>query len=245
MNLNNLNLITVMLWAIFFGIIYSIIYISLQKKALSRFVLGLIASDSTSVENAKTLSELGIVSVIQKRIICSGVKSQHGLIRTIGFASGEKIKKPGEFTKLIPGKDCRYFIDSNISQDITKKYTVKKSNKLYVALCIVALFLLTCVASTVISWLFSYADSVFNGYNTYIPPEQTNQQETIDDENVSTNKDTDKDSSTQEDNKKNNNEEYEQSVSPDTNTDKTQSENAEDEQNVIIQGPKIPIGPLG
>ncbi len=161
--LSQSNLLSIAVWAIFFGVMFSVAYITLQKHSLGKFILALTECKAFTPESSKTLCQLGISNKIISSVIYSAIKNQHGLIRIIGFCSSDNQKSPGEFSRLIPSDDCSFYIDESASCDALAKYSVKKSNKVYVTICIVVLFIIACLATTVISWLFSYAGNVFSG----------------------------------------------------------------------------------
>lgn len=183
--LHEIELYSIAVWAIFFGIVFSIVYISLQKKAISLFILKLTENECYDTDTAKSLLQLNITDNISKRIIYNGVKSHHGLIRIIGFIQNNIHKAPSEFSTAVPDDETKFYIEKQYVTEANKKYGIKKSNKLYITICIIILFIIACLANTVISKLTSYAGDVFKDYGSYKPKQE--QQEQTEDENTDDN----------------------------------------------------------
>jgi len=180
------NFLSIAVWAIFFGIVFSVVYITLQKHSLSKFVLGLIDAKAFNWESSKTLSELGISNKFIQSVIYYAIKSQHGLIRIIGFNCSDNQKLPGEFSNITPSDNCTFYIDENSCKEAYEKYSSKKSKKAYVIICIVVLFIVAFFATTVISWLSSYAGNVF-GNNSQSVSENKNNEDTFEKNDNETN----------------------------------------------------------
>ena len=239
--MNQASIITTTVWALFFGIVFSIIFITVQKNALNKFIFGLINNSATCPEKSKKLIELGIQSKLQRKIIYSGIKSQHGLIKIIGFALKDKLKKPGEFSRLIPDDNYSFYYDENFSNEATKKYDIKKSNKLHLTICIILLLVIACVASTVISWLSSYAGNVFDGYSTYVPPKEQQNDEVLGEDETKPSEDEQNNDTLPSDEPNTEQDNDENSTENDSDIE-SEPENQGAEQ---ITGPSIPKGPLG
>ena len=183
--LHEIELYSIAVWAIFFGIVFSIVYISLQKKAISLFILKLTENECYDTDTAKSLLQLNITDNISKRIIYNGVKSHHGLIRIIGFIQNNIHKVPSEFSTAVPDDETKFYIEKQYVAEANKKYGIKKSNNLYIIICIIILFIIACLANTVISKLTSYAGDVFKDYGSYKPKQE--QQEQAEEDNADDN----------------------------------------------------------
>ncbi len=180
------NLLSIAVWAIFFGIVFSVAYITLQKYSLSKFIIRLIDAKAFNRDSSKSLSELGINNKLIRTIIYYGIKSQHGLIRIIGFNCSDNQKLPGEFSNITPSDNCTFYIDENSCKEAYEKYSSKKSNKAYVIICVIVLFIVAFFATTVISWLSSYAGNVF-GNNSQSVSENKNNEDTFEKNDSETN----------------------------------------------------------
>lgn len=233
--LHEAKLYSIAVWAIFFGIVFSIFYISKQKKAIGTFIAKLIENDSFDTDTAKSLLELGITDSISTYIIFRGVRYQHGLIRIIGFTGKDISKAPTEFSGAVPNENTKFYIDKYSADDAKKKYNTVKSNKLYLAICIVVLFVIACVASTVISKLTSYAGNVFKDYGSYKPK----QEDTIQNDDENSNEDNDS-----ETNVTDNDEISSEENIVDPNITDDDIENSDESANETHIKPTIPKGPL-
>ena len=148
--LHEAELYSVAVWAIFLGIVFSIFYISIQKKSIGQFISRLIELESFDEITAKSLDELGITSRLAKNVIYNGVKKQHGLIRIIGFRNKTIIKAPEEFSNVSPDDNMKFYISKMAAEDSAKKYISAKSNRLYITICIIVMFIIASIASIVI-----------------------------------------------------------------------------------------------
>jgi len=149
--------VSLIVWAIFLGIVFAMIYITNQRNAVGKFISGLSGKNINSKESAKTLDELGIKGAFLQHFILSDFKGQYGLSKLVMTVQGER-KSDDPFEKKSAD---RYYLPSENAEGAVRKYVSKHTSAAKLALSILILFVVALLATTVIKLLTSYASRVF------------------------------------------------------------------------------------
>lgn len=133
------------------GFAAAIIYTNIQRTALSKFINHMVEFECFNDSSAVSLNDIKL-SGIQKTIIKSAVKKQHGLKRIICCV--ENVANITDDEIFFEKKDnCKYYLSSNDVVEITKKYSFTPMPTWQVTLFITALAAVVIITSFLVNLL--------------------------------------------------------------------------------------------
>lgn len=109
------NTLTILIWSLYFGVVLSVLYSTLQKRIIGTFVRKLIKNGISTAEKAQTLSELNYKYVLPILVSLNGRSSP---LRKIIYIVGE------ENADEISDTD-----DSAATQNIAETKQIKKYDR--------------------------------------------------------------------------------------------------------------------
>ncbi len=141
-----------LIYAAGIGFAAAIIYTNIQRTALSEFINHLISNGCFDESCAVSLEDTGL-SNIQKSVVKSAIKNQHGFKRIIGSVSSNVSETTDEETFFEKQDYNMYYISADNVEEIKKKYTFKTMPARLVVLFVAALATIVIITSFFVSWL--------------------------------------------------------------------------------------------
>lgn len=163
-------MLTVAVWAIFFGIVFAVFYTRFQANIMSDFIAKLLQENAFNESEAKNLTHLGFTKFYQTKFIKSKLESSYSLSKIIHCIPESKTitSKDNEITLLKPKVTYKYYILQENSQLALDKYKKDDVPFWKSTLLIIALLMIACLAVSVIRFLNGYSQSVFTKPDTEI-----------------------------------------------------------------------------
>ena len=161
----------ILVWAIFAAITIAVIYSFVMQKILLSLSKKLFDQNCDSIENAKTLKELGYKNILVITLADYFASVKYGLARAI--ETDKKSSKKNNDILFTEKEELKYFLPKeNITKSISKHMTEKTPVLIIVGLLLI-LFVMAYFANDIIGFLGNYAKGVMNsGKNAPIGIEQ-------------------------------------------------------------------------
>ncbi len=158
-----MDMLTIAVWAIFFGIVFACFYTRYQTNLMSDFIDSLVLCKAFDKESAKKIDQLGFSNNVSFKFLKTRLETNIGLSRII-FRVQETDLKPdnnNQLTLFKPQNTYKYYISEDqieFAKDKFKKDTTPFWKSLVL---VIALLIVTCFATTIINFFNGYTQSAF------------------------------------------------------------------------------------
>lgn len=150
----NFSIFHFLVYATAFGFIAATVYTNIQRTALSKFITYLIQNKSIDESSAALLSDIKL-NFVEKSIIKSAVRSQNGLKRCIGVIKSSNSTED-RLEAALEGNDCdKYYLTSDKTEELSKKYSYKTLPLKYIILFVAALCIVVVSITAAVEWLIN------------------------------------------------------------------------------------------
>lgn len=158
-----MDMLTIAVWAIFFGIVFAVIYTRFQANLMTQFISSLELNKAYDEPSAKNLEDLGFKKSLSCRFLRSRLETNFGLSKMIISVPDVEIEdlQQNQITLFKQKTTYKYYIlqdKVNLAHEKFKKDNVPFWKS---ALLILVLFVVACLAVGVIRFLSAYSKNVF------------------------------------------------------------------------------------
>ena len=172
---SDISILNFLIYAAGIGFAAAIIYINIQRTALSRFICHLIDNNCNSKLSSVSLDEIALSS-IQKSIVKSAIKHQHGFKRCVACVFD---KNSDEFFN--DTDNSRYYLICEDTDSLKKKYSYKTMPPQFVVLFVTVLLVVVVLVSLFTGLII---DAITTPKTNFEESPDTDQSETVKDSDI-------------------------------------------------------------